>query len=90
MNMHTIFYLNMHIIFYMNTHIIFKMKPSEFKIYISVESYDETLLKITEIATLKKRIFSKLSKGSRIKSPRQNPLDQNPPEKKYKQKNNFF
>ena len=55
--MHTIFYLNMHIIFYMNTHIIFKMKPSEFKIYISVESYDETLLKITEIAKLPKSAY---------------------------------
>ena len=30
------------------------MKPSEFKISISVESYDEKLLKITEIATLLK------------------------------------
>ena len=33
---------------------IFKMKPSEFKISISVDSYDEKLLKITEIATFSK------------------------------------
>ena len=30
------------------------MKPSEFKIYISIENFDEELLKMTEMATLSK------------------------------------
>ena len=33
---------------------VFPMKPSEFQIFISIESYDEKLLKITEIATVPK------------------------------------
>ena len=34
---------------------IFPMQLSKFEIFILVESYDEKLLKITEIATLPKR-----------------------------------
>ena len=42
------------------------MKPSEFKISISVESFDEKMLKITEIASygVEKRIVRKQSEIS--------------------------
>ena len=36
------------------------MKPSEFKMPLLVESYDEELLKITEIVTLPKQLIAEI------------------------------
>ena len=43
------------------------MQPSEYKILISVESYDEKLLKTTEIATLRKAYSFQAIKGINFK-----------------------